>query len=239
VELFRYLNDLEDRKYSYRLILGPEYFAAAGFLESASDDDIALMKGGIYFDMMGNNQPFCFQRSFQGTSILDKVIKNIFHNHVPHYKRAHFKEIFGNDEIFYNGPGFMIPCCAIVCDRHPEYHFDTDNLELVNLNQLEFALGTVKKIITALEEDFAPVPRFKGPIYLNRYNLYIDPKIDRKGYDNIQNIQILMDSKRSCLDIAHDLGIDFFFVKSFCKQLLKLGLVDDLYVNHFVDRPLD
>jgi len=233
IALFKYLKGLESRKYSYRLILGPEYFAAAGFLDSTPENEIINLKGGIYLDMLGNNQPFCYQSSFQGDSVLDNIVRNVFDHHVPDHRATGFRGVWGNDEMFYNGTGFMIPSLGIVCDRHPEYHLHTDNLNLVNLNQLEFALELIKKIVSALEDDYTPIPRFKGPIYLSRYDLYIDPKEDRKGYANIQNIQFLMDGKRSCFEISHELDVDFFFVKSFCDSLLQTGLIerqlDDLF----------
>ncbi len=233
VHLFNYLKTVNDLKYSYRLILGPEYFAAAGFLASVSEDDIASLKGGIYFDMIGNGQPFCFQSSFQADSVLDKIIENVFNHHVLHHRKTSFREVFGNDEIFYNGTGFMIPTCGIVCDRYPEYHFHKDDLDLVNLNQLESAYHIIRKIIRVLEEDFIPVPNFRGPIYLSRYDLYIDPKIDRKGYDNIQNMQFLMNGERSCFDIASHLDTDFFFVKDFCDKLEQVGLIEIRPFNLF------
>lgn len=225
IEFFSYLKNIGKRYYSYRLILGPEYFGAAGFLASKIREEIERLKGGIYFDMIGNGRHFVYQSSFQGDSILDAVVKNVFEHHVPDHGKAGFRGVWGNDEAFYNGPGFMIPTISIVCDRHPEYHFNADNYEFVDLGQLEAALEIVRNIVDVFESDYVPVPLFRGPIYLSRYNLYIDPKLDRKGYDNIQNIQMLMDGKRSCFQIASLLGADFFFVKKFCDGLESNDLI--------------
>jgi aminopeptidase-like protein len=225
IRFFMYLGSLGRRRYSYRLVLGPEYFGAAGFLAMVSQEEIGRIKAGIYLDLLGNNYPLGYQTSYQADSLLDRILERIFKHHVPDHRAASFRGLVGNDEIFYNGPGFNIPMPGIACPTHPEYHSDRDNLEIVNLNQLEQSHGILEKIVHVLESDYVPVPRFKGPIYLSRYDLYIDPKVDRRGYDKIQEIQFLMNGEMSCFDIAYALGVDYLFVKTFCDQLAENDLV--------------
>ena len=210
------------------MILGPEYFGAAGFLSSINKKELENIKGGIYCDMIGNGRPFVYQGSFNGDSILDLVVKNIFEHHIPNHRQAGFRGVWGNDEAFYNGPGFQIPALSIVCDRHDEYHFHTDNSEFINIDQMVKAFEILGMIAGVLESDYIPIPLFHGPIYLSRYDLYIDPKLDRKGYNNIQNIQMLMDGVHSCFEIASSLQVDFFFVKKFCDELKRNGLIEIL-----------
>lgn len=232
IELFKRLNK-KNMKYSYRLILGPEYFAAACMLSSLTQKEINSIKGGIFLDMIGNNKPFGFQTSFQGNSMLDTVVKNVFQHHVnPHIAKP-YRKLWGNDEMFYNGPGFNIPTLGIGCDRHDAYHFSADNLDSLNYKQLEECLSILETIIDVLETNFIPVRKYRGPLYLSKYNLYIDPKKDQNGYDAIEYIQILMDGKKSCLDIANELGIDYFFVYNFCKKLIEKKLVSfkDFYLK--------
>jgi aminopeptidase-like protein len=231
--LFMHLKKCKNLYYSYRLILGPEYFSAAGFLSVLPESEIALLKGGVYLDFLGNNQPYAYQSSFQGNSIIDKAIHNVFEHHVPYYSKHDYRDLCGNDEIFYSGQGFFIPTAGINCKVHPEYHLSSDNLELININQLDFSLETIKKIINILENDYVPIPKFKGPIYLSRYNLYVDPQIDRKGYNSLEYIQILMDGELSCFCIADKLGIDFFFVKKFCDSLASYSLIEKKHINLF------
>jgi len=233
IRFFMYLGSLGRRRYSYRLVLGPEYFAAAGFLAIVSQEEIERIKAGIYLDLLGNNYPLGYQTSYQGDSPLDKVIETVFNHHVPHHENASFRGIVGNDEIFYNGPGFDIPMPGIACVPHPEYHSSKDDLEIVNLSQLEKSFEILERIVQVIESDYIPIPGFKGPIYLSRYNLYIDPKLSRRGYDKIHDIQFLMNKKRSCFDIAHTLEVDYFFVKDFCDRLAEIGLIKKEGSNMF------
>ncbi len=234
VELFKVLKHTASRRYSYRLILGPEYFAAAAFLATVPESEIRLMRCGIFLDMLGNNQPLGFQSSFQGDSRLDKIVYNVINHRVENHIKRPYRKLWGNDEMFYNGPGFMIPTVGIGGGAHPEYHFDRDNLEMVNPYQLESSLSLLLKVVEVLETDFVPVRRFRGPLYLSRFGLYIDPKLDRKGYENLESIQILMDGSRSCFDISYELDVDFFFVRSFCESVQEKGLLEKKVVNCFL-----
>jgi len=135
--------------------------------------------------------------------------------------------------MFYNGPGFLIPTLGIGGGRHSYYHFDRDDFEMVNLNQLQTSLDVLLRIVDVLETDSIPIPKYKGPVYLSRFNLYVDANLDRKAYDNLEYIQILMDGSRTCFDIAHELDIDFFFVRDFCQQLIENNLVEQVFKNSF------
>lgn len=231
-ELFKYLRTRSNR-YSYRLIVGPELYAAAAFLEKTPQNEIDNLKNGIFVDMIGNRKPFAYQSSFQGDSVLDKVVDNVFKHSLAYYEKKPYRKLWGNDETFYNGPGFFIPTLGIGGLHHDEYHYDADNLDFVDFEQLYDAVELFIKIIDVLEEDYIPVLKYKGPLYLSRYNVYIDPKQDEKGYQNLEHIQILADGKRTCFEIACELDIDFWFVKSFCDKLYGLGLIGKGYKNLF------
>ncbi len=226
LELFHYLKGLDSRQNSYRLILGPEYFAAAAFLSRTPQSEIDVLRGGLFLDMFGSGEPFGFQFSYNGNSRLDRAVANVFAHQVRNHIRRPYRKFLGNDEMFYNGPGFLIPTVGIGCDLHAAYHSSKDDFDSINWHQLTKGLELCKKIIEVLETDFVPVPRFRGPLYLSRFDLYIDPKVDQKGYDGLEHIQILMNGIRSCLDIAQELDIDFFFVRSFCERLLEKQLAE-------------
>ena len=73
LELFHYLKSLDSRRNSYRLILGPEYFAAAAFLSRTPQSDIDALRGGIFLDMFGSGEPSGF--SSRITGILDWIVR--------------------------------------------------------------------------------------------------------------------------------------------------------------------
>ncbi|MCD9023669.1 DUF4910 domain-containing protein [Cohnella silvisoli] len=222
-ELFLYLRSLPNRHYTYRLILGPEYYAAAAVLQYGNG--IENLRYGFYLDMMANSLPFSFSRSFHGNSYADRITRSVLANYDTDRLDAPYRSLYGNDEMFYDGPGFEIPTVCLC--RHPYlfYHTDFDDLEHCDFDKLEESLDMLKDIVETFETDNVPTRNYEGPLYLTDYNLYIDPKIDQRGYAALQEIQILMNGERSCLDIAETIGVDFLFVRNFVNELSKHGLV--------------
>lgn len=223
VELFQYLEALPERHYSYRLIIGPEYFAAAAIL--AHGKDIQNLRYGFYLDMMANSLPLSFSKSFHGNSYADRITRSVLAHYDTDKLDATYRSLYGNDEMFYDGPGFEIPTVCLCRHPYAYYHTDWDNLDNCDFDKLEESLDMLKDLVETFETDAVPTRNYEGPLYLTDYNLYIDPKIDQKGYTALQEIQILMNGERSCLDIAEIIGVDFLFVRSFVNELSKHGLV--------------
>ena len=82
----------------------------------------------------------------------------------------------------------------------------------------------IKRIIDVFETDFIPQLYYKGPLYLSKYGLYVDPIKDRTGNRNLEKIQMLVDGQRSCMDIAAILDLDFYFVRDFLMKLKEKDL---------------
>lgn len=224
VELFRWLSELESRRYTYRLLLGPEYFAAAAVLAHAGG--IENLRCGFFLDMMGNGKRIGFSRSYRGDSYVDKIVRNVLSRAVDDFFEAEYRNLWGNDELFYDGPDFGIPTIGMGRDRFEYYHTDKDDLDLCDFDQLLESLNLLQEIVGVFERDRILRRKYSGPLYLSRYGLYIDPKKDRKGYRNLQETQILMDGTRSCLEIADELGIGFDFVARFGEKLVEYGLAE-------------
>jgi aminopeptidase-like protein len=212
-------------KYSYRFIYGPEYWGGATWLEKNAQDT-KHMKYGVFLDMLSTFEPIGFQESAFGDSRIDKIILNVLKSHTNTFLHRTFRKLWGNDETFYNGPGFNIPTIGIGRGMHREYHYNTDNLENMSLYKMEESCWILQRMIEVFETDFVPVLQYRGPLYLSRYGLFVDPYTNREGYDAMEKIQILADGKNSCFDIADKLNIDFFFVREFFEKLLNLGFCE-------------
>ena len=227
-ELFYYLRKLSGRKYSYRFLFGPEYYAAAAYLAKGKKISIKNMKFGIFLDMLSNHEPMGFQFSMQGNSRIDEVAANVFYSHLPFYLEKPYRQLWGNDEMFYNGAGFNIPTLGIGRGEFREYHYNTDNLDNMNIYHMIESVWLLYRITDVFETDYIPLRNYQGPLYLSKYGLYVDPTIDRNLPRKIEKMQVLMDGNNSCFDIAKTLSLDFFFVRDFCDNAVKLGLLKKL-----------
>ncbi len=225
-ELFSLLERVPRRRWSYRFVAGPEYYAAAAFLAKTPAAEVDRLRGGLYVDMLGNGEPLAMQASFAGESAVDRAARNVLLALDPQAKVLGYRKLWGNDETFYEGTGFRIPTPGLGGLPHERYHTSADNPENLDTDGLVRGLEVLLRIVRVLEDDAVIVPRFRGPLYLSRYGLYIDPKLDPKGYENLEAIQILMSERKSCLEIADELDIDFFFVRKFAADLAGLDLVE-------------
>ncbi|WP_123041909.1 DUF4910 domain-containing protein [Cohnella candidum] len=222
VELFRHLQTLPRRKYTYRLIMGPEYFAAAAVLEHGRD--VKNLRYGYYLDMVANLLPMSYSASFAGNSYADRITRSVLRNYEAGRLDAPYRSLYGNDEMFYDGPGFEIPTVCLARHPFPYYHTDWDDLAHCDFEGLEETFRILTDIVATFEADCVPVRTYEGPLYLSGYNLYIDPLKDPKGYNALQAIQIYMNGERSLLEIAEKADVSFSFVHEFYSELLKHGL---------------
>ncbi len=223
-ELFRSLQNRDRRRFTWRLIVGPEYFAAAAFLQHARN--IEHLRGGFFLDMLGNGEPLGFSRSWRGDRYIDAATRNVLRSHVPGTFETGYRGLWGNDEMFYDGPDFELPTIGLGRNKWPHYHTDFDDLDHCDFPQLAESLATLQRIAEVFETDCVVTRRFRGPLYQNRFGLHIDIRQDRAGYFALQDIQRLMDGSRSCLEIAEQLGVDFGFVKGYADALVERGLAD-------------
>jgi aminopeptidase-like protein len=174
-----------------------------------------------------------FSRSFQGNTYIDFVTESVMKKTLSSHFSKDYRKLWGNDEIFYDGPDFRIPTIGLGRDRWDHYHTDKDDLENCDLDQLVESYDLLTQIVDFLENDYIPVRKYKGPLYLDRYGINFDSQGDPEGYSNIQKIQIMADGTMSISEISRALDIDYFFVFDFFETLFKNDLISKETYNAF------
>lgn len=223
LELFKYLKKRK-RRYSYRLVIGPEFYAAAAFLANAGG--VENIKYSIYLDMLCNNKNWGISRSFEENTYIDRIVENSMKKFDPGYVSVPYRELSGNDEFFYDGPDYYIPMVCLGRDDYPEYHLDKDDMAHCDLKELGRWVDHLKDIVRILETDFVPMRKYKGPLYFSRFGVSKDTAKDKAGAIAMDKIQILADGTNSCMDIASILNVDYDFVYDFMKQLVDKDLCE-------------
>jgi len=222
IQLFGWLKNQKNRNYTYRLIVGPEFYAAATFL--AKTKNVEDIQYGFFLDMMVHPGPMGFATSYTGNSKVDYVAEQCIQKRYSDYNKFSYRESWGNDEMFYDGPDFKIPTVGIGRTSFAEYHLDADNLNTVDKESARNSYLLLKDIVNSFERDRVIKRKYSGPLYLNRYDLYIDAKKERGNYRHLQYSEIEMDGKQSTIDIAKKLNIDIEFVNKFADDLVRKGL---------------
>ena len=224
MELFKKLSTME-LKNTYKFVFGPEYYAAAVFLDRLDDNELKKIKGAFFLDIIGSNTKLAFSSSFQGDSYVDKVTEHIFKYKVKDYHKYGYRDLLGNDEMFYNGPYFNIPTVTLAQESPDKYHTSLDNYENIDFKVIDLYYELLLNIINIFETNFTPVLKYKGPLFLSKYNLYYDRIACENAYKIIETIQILSDGRHTCFDLAEKSNADYDFVLDFYNQLLHHNLI--------------
>jgi len=221
MDLFDFIKTMPKPNYTYRMIIGPEYFGGVAFLEHG--ENIKDLKYGLYLDMVANNKPVAFSRSYNSQSMIDKAVEIAVRTTVENYTVKPYREVWGNDELFYDGPDFLVPTVGLGRERYPEYHTSIDDISHVNWFQYGEMQEILKKIILYMENNCIPERRYIGPAYLSRYGI----KMGGEFSDNMQVAQILMDGENSLIDISFKSKVPFEKLYEIVKELESNGLMEN------------
>ena len=218
--------------YTYRYLIVPETIGSVAYL-SRSRDLIPKMRGGLYLEMLGLENPLAFQKTLAGDTPIDRAFGLAVREAEPDAWIGAYRTVIGNDERQFNGPGVRVPMASLSrvlrpgdpSWPYPEYHSSADNRSLVSTKRLEDSVRAVLRMIETLEEDQFPVNLFEGEVFCSRYGLHIDPYRNREGHDALFRLMDLIDGSRSIGELAVACGISFGAARDVVGELRRHGLV--------------
>ncbi len=232
VDVIRSLLERRDLRYSYRLVIVPETIGSAAYL-SGHEELIPRMKGGVFLEMLGKPLPHALQRSFTGTTEVDRCFELAMRREDPDGWSSAFRTIIGNDERQYNAPGVRVPMLSLSRVQrtdHPEYpyreyHSSHDTPDVVSWEHLERSRDLVLRMIDTLEANRVPQNEFRGEVFCARYGIHVDWYTNPEGHRALFEVMYLIDGTRSVADIAEACGISFEAVRLTLEELRRHGLV--------------
>jgi aminopeptidase-like protein len=192
------------------------------------------MKLGLFLEMLGHDDRFSLQHSLPGDSPLDVALELSLRHLGFDFREGGLGEIIGNDEKVLNGPGVGVPSCSLSRSGHtgrgekpfPEYHTSADTPAIISAERLDEAVEVVMTALDILEANYVPKRRFKGPVFLSRYGLWVDWRKDRPLKRKLDRVMHLLEGDLDLIGIAHRLGLDFFFLKDWLDGFAKHGLIE-------------
>jgi aminopeptidase-like protein len=217
----------KNNHYSYKCLFLPETIGSIAYL-SQNEDLIPKFKYGIFFEMLGNENIHALQFSREGNTQLDKVASHILKKETDSSREGEFRKIICNDEMVFNGPGVNIPMISISRYPYPEYHTSDDNPSIISEEQLDESKNTILEILKILDLDYVPKRKFKGPIFLSGYGLWVDWRVNEELNLNLEKIMLRLEGKQSVFEIAQELGIEFLTVKDFTDKLFEKELIEKI-----------
>jgi aminopeptidase-like protein len=233
IKVMQSLLSRSDLRYTYRFIILPETIGSVAYL-SQNEQLIPKMKGGLFLEMLGLDNPHALQHSFAGNTEVDLCMSLALKEHDPLGWTGAYRSVIGNDERQFNGPGVRVPMLSLSRVLPPtnadwpyhEYHSSHDTPEITSVKSLDDSIQMVLSMIDTIEKNDVPVNRFKGEVFCSRFGMSFEEASNPEAYRALFYVMDLIDGTHSVAQIASKCGISFEGALSIVNELRVRGLVN-------------
>ena len=231
-EIIKYVQNIRDRRYTYRFVFIPEtigsitYLSQGNNLKHLQDNMVA----GFNLSCVGDDRTYSIVESRNSNTIADKALHNILKFHIGEYCTYDFTKA-GSDERQYNAPFIELPVVGFCRSRYgmfPEYHTSADDLvNVVIPTGLQGAYEVLIKLINAFEYNNYYKVKVLGEPQLGKRGLY--PTISQKGsYDAVKSMVDTIkycDGKNDLFDISNRINVPTNMIIDIINKLKENELV--------------
>lgn len=232
IYLAKWIWELKNRRYSYRIIFIPETIGSITYLSKNLDTMKKNIVAGFNISCVGDNYTYSYVASRNGNTLADRTAKNILKYYYPEYKKYSYLDR-GSDERQYNAPGIDLPVCVICRSKYGEYsqyHTSADNMNFISPDGLAGSFDVYVKCIEALENNYYYKTNFLCEPHLGKRGLY--PATSRKG--SVEEVRTVMDflayadGSRDLIDISDTIGVPVNNILTVVEELMNKKLVSRL-----------
>ena len=209
--LAKWLQELSNPEYSYRIIFIPETIGSITYLSSHYKDMKKKILAGFNVSCVGDDRAYSYIPSRKGNTLSDLVAKHVLKWTDPNFIKYSWLDR-GSDERQYCAPGIDLPIASILRSKYgsyPEYHTSLDNLEnVVNPEGLSGGYWAIRNAIEAIENNKYYECTVLCEPQMDKRGLY--PTLSKRGraveVSLMLNFISFCDGKTSLLDIADNLN---------------------------------
>ncbi|MBA4419975.1 MAG: hypothetical protein C0391_02395 [Anaerolinea sp.] len=212
---------------SVRFLFCPETIGSIAYL-AHHEDLLPELRAGIFIEMTGNDNSLILQRSRQDNALIDRVARTALNRTGGEFREGEFGTVVANDERVINGPGLNVPCISISRWPYDEYHTSDDNPAIICEEKLQEAADVVEQTIRIYASNYIPRRKFRGPVFLSGYGLWVDWRVNWALNRAIEKIMMHFEGQDTIFDIAELTGLTFEEVCDYVNQFHAKGLVDKL-----------
>ncbi len=228
--LARWLQALENRRYTYRIVFVPETIGSIVYLSLNIEHLKRQVKAGFNITCIGDERCYSYLPSRAGNTLSDRVALHVLKHIDPKFKRYSWLAR-GSDERQYCSPGVDLPIATIMRTKYgefPEYHTSLDDLNLVTAKGLVGGLNALRQAIQVVENNVLLKSTILCEPQLGKRGLYPTLSTKKSG----EQVQVMMnlisycDGKHDLLDIAEILGEPVGKLVDILKPLIAHGLIE-------------
>lgn len=234
--LARAILELQQPKYSYRIIWVPETIGAIAYC-SKHEQEMKSIRSGLVVATVGGPGKFGYKQSYNKDHSVNRAIEEVFKQEGIDFITYPF-DIHGSDERQYSSQGFRINVASITKDKYyeyPFYHSSLDNLDFVKADFIAESLFVYLKVIENLEqEDFYQSKYPNCEVMLSQHGLYphvggamLPAAITEDDLDLVLWLLWLCDGSRGLSEISHKMNTDIQEVRKIVAILFEKGILEE------------
>jgi aminopeptidase-like protein len=234
--IYHQLKQKKELKYTYRFLFVPETIGSIYMLSVYGKHWIKNMMAGFIITCTGDDSPFTYKKSRQGSSLADRVVEEVLKQSGKDFKLVDFSPR-GSDERQYCSPGFDLPVGSLMRSMYGQYeayHTSADNKDFISFAAMEESVFKYLEIIEVIEKNEKYINTMPyGEPQLGKRGLYptLRKKKDSEEFlDAMMWILNLADGKHDLINISQRSKIPI-------KQLIpvvKILLEDGILKNPFI-----
>jgi len=209
--LAKWLSELSNRRYTYRIVFIPETIGSIAYLSRNHKKMKEKTIAGFNVSCVGDDRAYSYLPSRNGNTLSDDIAKHVL-SHIDSNYKAYTWLDRGSDERQYCAPGIDLPIASIMRTKYgqyPEYHTSLDDLEnVVTPSGLDGGYWAIRKAIEAIERNKKYCVTVFGEPQMGKRGLYPTLSTKKSGEQVrlMMNLISLCDGENSLLQIAETLN---------------------------------
>jgi len=236
VELFKLLNHMPRRRYSYRLVIFPETIGSITYIYH-HQKELKRVIGGLVATCVGDPGCFHYKKTFHGDALIDRAVLHVLSHNVKTFNTIEYSHSSGSDEVQFNSIGLRIPFGSIMktpYGQFPQYHTNLDNLSFVTKEALFETLNIYWLTIQALERNKKYKGHYTVDPFMTKYGIYpfehgagegsLGNEIARAYYE----LMGYADGKHDMISIANKSNLSIFNFDNAVTDFKKAGLIKEV-----------
>ena len=228
--LAKWIKEIKDRDYNYRIIFIPETIGSIAYLSCNYKEMKNKILAGFNVSCVGDDRAYSYVPSRNGKTISDVIAKHVLKWTDPNFIEYTWLDR-GSDERQYCAPGIDLPIASILRTKYgaySEYHTSLDNLENVVTPQgLNGGYWAIRKAIEAIEKNKKYKVTTLCEPHLGTRGLR--PTLSRnklpKDINLLSDLISFCDGKTSLLEIAESLKVPIWSLDDIIIKLKDENLI--------------